>query len=736
MRKLSRPRRIISRLIIINLALLLASAVWYWAAPTESGVAVAIAKTKHMLDMNLMAEISFTPEMVQEATLANPEMAVIMADKTTQFVNAVPLSLGEARPWQDAGCSHNNCAHVTYYNYSDGGTINSVVNLQTNQVVGGWLDAAARPSGSTHIMDKAMAIAAADKTVQTTLGDIGAADPAMVPMSGWLVDDACRDDWCVDLSFHDPEGNGRILHVFVNMEQDKVARLFYTRGRAARSAAAALPQQQPYKDGCREQYGWNVCWEMTAHDGINFRDATYQDTLIFSSVKIGQVEAWYPSWPGGYRDEVGFAASVPPYGGTHVNDLGDGFEVTQLFTEFTYWPNCICCYRYEEILRFFDDGSFELSFVSHGPGCDDLSIYRPFWRIDLDLNGRANDNVWVWQENQWVEVAAEMELHPFIADLSPDGKKLATIDGDHSYRWHMPLTDPLGLDENRFFILQKKAGEGDGPIVTGPGDTFQPPRQWIDGDPVFGQDVVFWYVPLLKSKKGGPWWCAPDPEPDFSPCDASLRVETAGELVQPTIEEITEAEAQATPTVPPSADVLPSPTPAPTSTPRPIEGENIEELLLNAGCGACHLIGNFGAAHKVGPDLSAIGVLAETRVAGMSAADYLLESIVDPNAYIVPDCPNAPCIANVMPRDYTTRLSPEQIEAIVAYMLTLTKATPTTIGAEGKGQLTPAPKAIPAPKMIGDRPQKDTALLAVQILLITLVFLLTVFLLYKQPAPK
>ena len=52
--------------------------------------------------------------------------------------------------------------------------------------------------------------------------------------------------------------------------------------------------------------------EMTAHDGLNFYDAKYNGKEIFSSAKIGQVEAFYPSWPGGYRDEIGIQASVPP----------------------------------------------------------------------------------------------------------------------------------------------------------------------------------------------------------------------------------------------------------------------------------------------------------------------------------------------------------------------------------------------------------------------------------------
>ena len=121
-----------------------------------------------------------------------------------------------------------------------------------------------------------------------------------------------------------------------------------------------------------------------------------------------------------------------------------------------------------------------------------------------------------------MEVTSELEIYPFVEDLSPDGEKLATYDGDISYRWHMQRTDPLGLDESRFFILQDNEGEGEGPVVTGPGDTFQPPRQWLNDDPVSGEDVVFWYVPLLNTKKGGPWWCMPDPDPDFSPCEAIL----------------------------------------------------------------------------------------------------------------------------------------------------------------------------------------------------------------------
>jgi hypothetical protein len=468
---------------------------------------------------------------------------------------------------------------------------------------------------------------------------------------------------------------------------------------------------------------------MTAHDGVNFYGATYNGTPIFESVKIGQIEAWYPSWPGGYRDEIGFRSSVPPFGDTQVTDLGDGFEVRQLFTEFTHWPNCICCYRYEEIMRFYEDGRFALGFVSHGPGCDDLSVYRPFWRVDLTLDGREATDVWAWDTNQWVEVAEETEFFPFIDQVSPEGEQLATFNGDTHYRWQMTRTDPFGLDEARVFLLRYKEGEGDGPIQTGPGDTFEPPRQWLDGDPLSGGDPVLWWVPLLKSKKSEPYWCSPDPEPGINMCETFLIARPAGELVQPSAEELA-----AMPTATATAVPADTPTPAPTPTPRPVQGEDAEDIILNSGCGSCHQIGALGEQHKVGPDLSGIGLVADSRIPGLSAVEYLRQSILDPNAYIVADCPNGPCIPNIMPRDYASRLSPAQLELVIDYLLTMTEEE-IIVETIGEGAA-PAPKAIPAAKNAPTTAPARATGLVVQVVLVAFVFLLTLFLLVKLPGDE
>ena len=715
----SRQRALLRLCLVLLIYLVGNLALSTWRQQTS--IDLAIAKGQQL----------YLPADGQPIGLSTTQIAnLVTAESSLVFVNALPLSLGEARPWTDLGCTANSCAHVTYFDRENGGTVNHIISLHDNTVLAEWHDALARPAGSSFVAKEAIAIAANDPGVTAVLGNIGAGDPAMIPMSAWLADDACRDDWCVDLTFHSPNGDGRIFHVFVNMSQQTIARTFYTRGRPNLDVALPVAQRQAFSDGCHEQDGWNVCWEMTAHDGVLFRDATYNGATIFASIKISQIEAWYPSWPGGYRDEIGFSASVPPFGDTIINELEDGFEVRQLFSEFTRWPNCICCYRYEQIIRFFADGSFEPRFISYGPGCDDLSIYRPFWRIDVDLDGPEDDQVWLWQENDWAEVTAELELFPFVDNLGPDGFKLATGSGDLLYRWTMLRTDPLGLDEARFFILKENELEGESPLAPGPGDTFQPPRQWLNGEPASGEDIVIWFVPLLKTKKTEPLWCMPDPEPGINQCEAILRVEITDELPQPTEEELAAMETTPTPIATDTAV-----TPAPTLTPRPVEGNSVEEIILNSGCGACHAIGPIGEGHKVGPDLSAIGYEATGRIPGVSAVDYLQQSILEPNYALAPTCPNGPCLPNIMPQDYSQRLTPAQVELIVTYLLALDGSELSSdLTIIGDGSTVIFPKGIPANKAGGNIVAGvDTSAASVQLIMVGVVFLLTLFLLWKRP---
>jgi nitric oxide reductase subunit C len=82
------------------------------------------------------------------------------------------------------------------------------------------------------------------------------------------------------------------------------------------------------------------------------------------------------------------------------------------------------------------------------------------------------------------------------------------------------------------------------------------------------------------------------------------------------------------------------------------------------GCITCHSLEE--GIRIVGPSHAGLGSRADTVVAGQTAAEYLKESIVNPDAHVTEGF--AP---GTMYGNYSNELSDEQIDALVAYMLTL-----------------------------------------------------------------
>lgn len=92
-------------------------------------------------------------------------------------------------------------------------------------------------------------------------------------------------------------------------------------------------------------------------------------------------------------------------------------------------------------------------------------------------------------------------------------------------------------------------------------------------------------------------------------------------------------------------------------------GEQLFTMNFVTPCNTCHLVDS--EAMLVGPGLLNISEVAETRIEGMTAEEYLYESIVHPNDFIVEG------FAGAMPTTYGDMLSDDEIYAIVAYLMSL-----------------------------------------------------------------
>ena len=103
------------------------------------------------------------------------------------------------------------------------------------------------------------------------------------------------------------------------------------------------------------------------------------------------------------------------------------------------------------------------------------------------------------------------------------------------------------------------------------------------------------------------------------------------------------------------------------------DAEKGKELAASLACTACHITAPTGPAWEASADQPGVGTRAGERYQAAdytgkaaSAEQYLFESIVDTNTYLVTGFP-----ANVMPQAYAAQLTDQNMADLIAYLETL-----------------------------------------------------------------
>lgn len=207
---------------------------------------------------------------------------------------------------------------------------------------------------------------------------------------------------------------------------------------------------------------------------------------------------------------------------------------------------------------------------------------------------------------------------------------------------------------------------------------------------------------------------AAEPRPTFAPTNtgiARVNLEETAESATEEGESVAVAQQPSATALPPSSSPAPTeaPTEAPTAAPTELPTEEATALpteeAADAGGAVVEVNGLVGDASNgealfrffpnpetsqycltchnpdealpgAGPYLYGIASVAGERVEGMSAIDYLHESIIDPNLHIAPpqtgpEGNSFTWVEGVMPQNWGDVLDEQQIADLVAYLMSL-----------------------------------------------------------------
>ncbi|HOU42544.1 MAG TPA: cytochrome c [Promineifilum sp.] len=102
-----------------------------------------------------------------------------------------------------------------------------------------------------------------------------------------------------------------------------------------------------------------------------------------------------------------------------------------------------------------------------------------------------------------------------------------------------------------------------------------------------------------------------------------------------------------------------APPPTPTLPPEMAAGQRV----FVAHCGACH--STSPETVIVGPSLAGIAARGGERIDGLDARAYVYSSILQPGGFLVPG------YEDLMPHDLAKKLTGEEMDYVVAYVLAL-----------------------------------------------------------------
>ncbi|MGE5357284.1 MAG: hypothetical protein ACM3PT_13715 [Deltaproteobacteria bacterium] len=442
---------------------------------------------------------------------------------------------------QGVQCSAGNCFRVLMYNYYGNNSTIAFVDVAQNKVINikRVIDAEAEINRRLH--DLAIEIALNSEEVLNALKIDGkelSATRSDLEISMNKTKCERSKHLCVGPSFYNRKNN-RMVWSIVDMTDWKLRGLAWAEKKINDHKITEMELQNEFvmahfceKNNDTILGDWKINFRIVGSDGLEVFDVLYKDRKVINSSKIVD---WHVSYLNkqnvGYSDATGCpmfsAAAVVAFSGPYVEKIEDGkskgFAFVQDFRS-PIWP-AMCNYRYQSRFEFYDDGCFRIMGVNNGKGCNDSAVYKPVFRIDLEI-GEGGDNVAQWNGNTWQNWTKEQWSDQNSGKFTNEGYWFKITDNKGNGYYLEPdrgQFGKMGRGDAAFVYVSKlksDVDEGVTDMVT-IGDccsyTYkQGPEKFLEpAEDLSGQKIILWYAPrMYNDKRPGKEYCWANMVPD------------------------------------------------------------------------------------------------------------------------------------------------------------------------------------------------------------------------------
>ncbi|MDX1437547.1 MAG: PKD domain-containing protein, partial [Anaerolineales bacterium] len=486
-------------------------------------------------------ELTEAQEIAQDLALSDPKVQALTTGKRSEVFGV--RWVGNHFTPDSRACAENTCYQVEIYNFDQNEAVVAIVDVDNRRVLDVLYQPGVQPGINQRLAELAIEIATTHPDVVRELG-FQPLEADMAPVDADLINSVCEEGHvCAGPTF---EMGDRILWAIVDLTDEELVGINFT-------GMNSDPTQTVFYDGVgfcpdpgsHNQGGWSLSYDTTGTDGFRVYDVTYNGVEVATSIKLAEWHVDYGA--SGFVDTTGCGGAgggfaIFPFGQTQILDLpgpaGEGpvgFEVVQDF-RMSNW-GAFCNYRYEQHMQFFDDGRFQVISGAYGRGCGGNALYRPLMRIDLAVAGDPDDSFHRWDGSAWEKFTTEFYFVPYMQSghgphlFDPDGNSWMFEDlSGAAYKVKLSSEgqpdDGFHDDDPFVYIVQHHADEGDSDLgVIGNccnNDHQQGPEQYINGDSIDSENIVFWYVPQYVSDDNpGSYYCwtvLGEPNPETYPC--------------------------------------------------------------------------------------------------------------------------------------------------------------------------------------------------------------------------